>query len=420
MLQSKSIDQITWEDIELFCQERPPEGAYLDYKRDFPANLEKTIAAMANTFGGIILIGVAEDDENKPVLPLEGIEFKKGLEERVSNIILSNITPPIFPEVAVCRNSEGTRALVVVRIPESNQTPHAISNNTTVYLRTGSQNNPEALAQINEVEWLRDKRSKSEDLRIHLYEQAHKRFTYLHRRDVKRAKMEIGATEIGEGLLTLSLCPLYPKDVFLNPPDLKNSHHEIQVRDYFGSSQGGRFPIWSNYSELTLVEDGFVIHTSNYSKTRVYHTELNCYGLYYFRQSLMRPTKVPIFDGEKHVEQEVKLLRSEEIFCRIDEFIDSAIKYYRKLGYWGLLQFRIQLANIQDCVLRGLEGDFPVDAQRYESPDPAVRFDDIVLVGNLQSQKQELILRASQHICWAFGWDLTQEDLDRYYQKSKR
>ena len=38
---------------------------YLDYKRDFPRKLEKTISAMANTFGGIVLIGVEEDDQSK-------------------------------------------------------------------------------------------------------------------------------------------------------------------------------------------------------------------------------------------------------------------------------------------------------------------------------------------------------------------
>src|SRR6266849_6417511 len=105
MLYVKPADQITWNDIESFCQQGLPEGAYLDYKEDFPKNLEKTIAAMANTLGGIILIGVEEDKQTtKPILPLKGIEFQRGLEERIMSIILTNITPPIFPEVVVCRD----------------------------------------------------------------------------------------------------------------------------------------------------------------------------------------------------------------------------------------------------------------------------------------------------------------------------
>jgi predicted HTH transcriptional regulator len=160
MLYIKPINDITWDDVETFCLQKIPENAYLDYKRDFPTHLEKIIAAMANTLGGIILIGVAEDKENKPIVPVKGVDFKKGLSERVMNIILTNITPPVFPEIAVPCNKRGDKALLVVRIPQSHQTPHAIAENTEVYIRTGNRNKPERIASINEIEWLRDHRKK--------------------------------------------------------------------------------------------------------------------------------------------------------------------------------------------------------------------------------------------------------------------
>ena len=72
MLYTKPITEILWDDVEAFCQQRVPEGTYLDYKQDFPKHLQKTIAAMANTLGGVILIGVAEDAEGKPVTPVNG------------------------------------------------------------------------------------------------------------------------------------------------------------------------------------------------------------------------------------------------------------------------------------------------------------------------------------------------------------
>ncbi len=56
-----------------------PEGTYLNYKEDFPKHLQKTIAAMANTLGGVILICVAEDAEGKPVTPVNGIAFQRGI-----------------------------------------------------------------------------------------------------------------------------------------------------------------------------------------------------------------------------------------------------------------------------------------------------------------------------------------------------
>ncbi len=53
MLYTKKIDEITWGDIEDFCNQQIPEGSTLDYKQDIPKALYKTIAAFGNTIGGL-------------------------------------------------------------------------------------------------------------------------------------------------------------------------------------------------------------------------------------------------------------------------------------------------------------------------------------------------------------------------------
>ena len=111
MIYTKPIFDISWDDVNTFCHQRLPEGAYLDYKEDFPTQLEKTISAMGNTFGGLILIGVEEDNEKKPVLPVKGILFQRGLSERVTNIIIANVVPPVFPEIQVCPDPSNARAI---------------------------------------------------------------------------------------------------------------------------------------------------------------------------------------------------------------------------------------------------------------------------------------------------------------------
>jgi hypothetical protein len=55
------VDGITWQAVEDFLVQNVKEGAYLDYKVDWPKELERTIAGMANTFGGVILIGVDQN-----------------------------------------------------------------------------------------------------------------------------------------------------------------------------------------------------------------------------------------------------------------------------------------------------------------------------------------------------------------------
>jgi len=69
MLYTKTIERITFEDVVNFCAERHRESTYLDYKRQIDNSLAKTIAAMANTWGGLVIIGV-EDEDSRPRHPV--------------------------------------------------------------------------------------------------------------------------------------------------------------------------------------------------------------------------------------------------------------------------------------------------------------------------------------------------------------
>lgn len=408
MLYIKAIEEISWQEIVEFCKQGIPEGAYLDYKQDFPKNLQKTISAMANTLGGIILVGIVEDDENKPVLPLKGIPFQRGLSERVMNIILTNITPPVFPEIQVCLNSNKSRAIVVVRIAQSHQTPHAISNNTQVYLRTGNRNKPEALAVIDQIEWLKNQRQKSLSLRERLYSDADQRFINLYTRNLKQSKEEDSKIQhmISQGRLTLSLCPVYPKDPFCIPPDLDTIMRKIRVRDYYGTSHF--FPLPDTKAGL-IVQNGIVL--SLFANSEAFYTEVNCFGLYFYRQTF-RPLNTP--------QEEKPIIPAGEMASRIDQFIGSGIKYYEELGYWGTLLFCVHLDNILECALnKDLE-------ERYRpfillfSPDKEVQFTDIILAGSLEKEKHRLTFESIQRIGWTFDWDISPELLNHFFKDIKR
>ena len=54
---SLPIEAIKYEDILSFCDKQMEEGVDLDYKADWPNDLEKVICSFANTQGGIALIG---------------------------------------------------------------------------------------------------------------------------------------------------------------------------------------------------------------------------------------------------------------------------------------------------------------------------------------------------------------------------
>ncbi|MBI3001380.1 MAG: ATP-binding protein [Deltaproteobacteria bacterium] len=404
-LLSKPINNITWEDVEAFCQERTPEGAVLDYKEDFPNNLERSLAAMANTLGGLVLIGIEEDKENRPIIPVKGIEFKRGLAERVTNIILSNITPPFIPEIAVPSDATKERALVVIRIAQSHQTPHAIAANTQVYLRTGNRNKPEELATIPQIEWLMDGRRKSEEFRAHLYKQAEVRLTALRPDSLAARQKAREATAIAEDdRLMLSLCPVYPKDRLMDPPAMYGIYRGSEVDIYKGYDsifppvQGG---------DGRIVQDGFVRQRVT-DDGGIFHVELNSFGLYFYRQSI-----VNVYPDNPR-----KVIYSGEISRRLDEFLESSSKYYRQLGYRGTLEFRMVLNGVKGCVLR----EFDRNSYSFDlnSPDNEIRFLTTVTAASLSEEKPRLVLGAAQQVAWAFNWSLTPEHLDRYYKEKRR
>lgn len=407
MLYTTAINDISWQEVVDFCEQKIPEGGYLDYKEDFPSTLEKTISALANTLGGIILIGVEEDDENKPVLPIKGINFHRGLSERVMNIILSNITPPLFPEIQICCNQDKKKAMVVIRVAQSHFAPHAISRNSKVYLRTGNRNKPEELAQIDDILWLTEKRRKSEKLRERLYSQAEEHFNNLYVRNLHNLSESVtvnGKAKIDAGL-TLSICPAYPREPFCSPPELNTIIPKIIVRDHFKTSDV--FPI-AEHRLGTIVQNGVVLDLMK--ADYVFFTELNSFGLYFYRQKLSKRITVR--------EQQVNAIGAPEIFARIEEFTDSALKFFYALGFFGPVHFSMHLSDILEIQLFPYPQEYPDEF--FHSLDNEVIHSEILTVGDLEEKRFETGFRFVQRIAWTYGWEATSGMMQQWLKSHVR
>src|ERR1043166_2935406 len=132
------LASLEFADVVAFCEQGLPESINLDYKLQITAaeKLAKTASSFANTFGGLIVIGVDEDSASKPKLPFDGLQFEPKLEERIWSILMEHVYPPVFREVHVC-SPVTDHTFVLIRVAQSITTPHAIRHNTAVYLRTG-------------------------------------------------------------------------------------------------------------------------------------------------------------------------------------------------------------------------------------------------------------------------------------------
>lgn len=157
---TKPIDKITFEDVENFCHEFG-EGVRVEYKQEI-AHVPKIISSFANTLGGIFVIGAETDELNKVVFPIKGIEKEPQIEERILQSALTGIYPAVIPEVAIVDMPDPNNIVVVVRIDESIQAPHAIQNSTKVYIRTGSITQPYELADTDRIAYMFKRRENAQ------------------------------------------------------------------------------------------------------------------------------------------------------------------------------------------------------------------------------------------------------------------
>jgi len=179
MLYTKPINDITFQDVLDFCEQEIPENFRLDYKRELPTNekLAKLISAFANTYGGVIVVGI-NAPKGTPNKPFEGMEYDESMkyEEKIQSVIISGINEPVFPEIKVCTN-QNKKAFIIIRVPESDITPHRVGNDSKVYIRTGEINTTtdKLYKPIDEARWGKIeeeyKNKSAQELRV-LYEES--------------------------------------------------------------------------------------------------------------------------------------------------------------------------------------------------------------------------------------------------------
>jgi hypothetical protein len=153
----------------------------LDYKVDRPPDLAKLIAAFANTHGGLILMGVeADKTTNQPIWPpLKGMPTKVGIEEAITSTAQDAVYPPVRVEISpVIDNAHVPgHVLLVVRVDESREAPHAVDDGRKVYERTGSASKPYDLSRIDRIRYLLERRERIEQQREAIHRDAFSRAT---------------------------------------------------------------------------------------------------------------------------------------------------------------------------------------------------------------------------------------------------
>ncbi len=169
--------QLKWDDIKDLVGREVPENELLDYKGDSSHRIERVIAAMANTYGGDIIVGVNEraNDDGKPeeLSQVRGrpnaLAIKQSIEEMNFNIhppVLGMDVQVVGVPLAEHPDRRGDCAVVVVRIHQSDLVPHFVANQGH-FRRAGSHGRPYRSEHMTTemIQWLEDRRRRHVEFR---------------------------------------------------------------------------------------------------------------------------------------------------------------------------------------------------------------------------------------------------------------
>ena len=212
ILFTKDFNEIQFKDVKNFFGMNLREGRRLDYKENFPKDLAKTIIAFANTSGGIILIGVKANNNTNLPEKIVGVPLTTGLEERVTNITMSNIRPPISPEVKVCPYksetslSQDDKAVIVVRVSQSDIAPHSDEHTNAIWVRNHNRCD---MASLDDIERLLERRDAKTEIRKEMDEEVH----YISTNAVARLPHDDSKRKT---YFQIVISPIYPLKITFN------------------------------------------------------------------------------------------------------------------------------------------------------------------------------------------------------------
>jgi hypothetical protein len=236
------LESLTFEQLDGFLQLKLPEGARLDYKLEVPNDLAKIIAAFANTLGGLIVLGVAEDGPTtEPLWPPDpatgrGMPINRGLRERVVQIARDAIYPPV--SVRLSPLIENTHlpgnGLLAVRVDESRDAPHAVERRREVYVyeRVDTTTPPYRLADIDRIAAMLDRRRKIEDDRDRLLQAELTRATELLTKNYPLRWVALTPYFPWRTLYPRSLCYQAHAQLFPSPDRFRGSTQQMADGSY--------------------------------------------------------------------------------------------------------------------------------------------------------------------------------------------
>ena len=409
----KKDSEISKEMLDAFCGLGIKEAIRVDYKQDFPSDLAKTIAAFANTWGGLLLIGVTSDEENRPKVPIHGVPFAKGLEERIYQVCNASVYPPVMPDVWVVRfrDLECTpeeRAVIVVRVEESEDKLHAVEGRTGIYFRTGNISSPFERADVEAIATLLRKRETAMERRTHLMRQAQERFDFFFGEHVESVGRDfpdglrdaIKSQVARRPIISVHCVPALPRAPLGPMPSLIRhlGKSRCKRRQQYEISE---FPAGRSW---LATQDGALKQSASRIMEMVNVSEFG--GVSFFADN---PQDVyPLLQKRSDLSMQIDPIYVGRALLGVWAL---ALTLYQNFAFYGTAQLVMRISGIQ--------GYYILDSGGPKCSDNVFQYTVTTTATELGEQWTDLFRQFMQRLHWAFGYDYPRlEDFEREAEES--
>ena len=235
----------------------------------------------------------------------------------------------IIPEIKLVDVPNSNNVVVIVRVNESLQAPHAIKDVTQVYIRVGSITQPYEYkhANMDNIAYMFKRRDDSQIVARQILERIEKRVSAIEPAHITIDNLQQIYGELPK--ITVITQPTFPYRPVIPIPDI----YEL-----------GR----KRLSPLRRVEGGAACVGQRYESgrwlddiTKVY-TEFNEYGIIY-RKAMLSIYKDSYTDKER--------MDCAQFFFHIKDVIKYAVDLYGKCEYLGNIKISIQLQEVLGWIL---------------------------------------------------------------------
>lgn len=128
-------DQVA--ELRQFFDLKIPEGESLDYKTDLSSDYHTTVAAMANTSGGVVVAGVSEDPASKTPIDTGGFAGPKDPLGQITSQLWTYLDPVPSTKTALIDGDGGKRYVVISVQPSVDRT--VLHREAGIRVRVGDQ-----------------------------------------------------------------------------------------------------------------------------------------------------------------------------------------------------------------------------------------------------------------------------------------